>query len=108
MMRAVTPFVLTTTDSFGANVILNLPAGAYNVEVRYLGYRAETREVTVGTEEEPAAANLGLVAIPLKRAAIEVTAAGPLVVATRTGSQTVKQREHAGGRSDSDGLGVHA
>src|SRR5207249_493025 len=77
-------------------VVHNLPAGAYNVEVRYLGYRAETREVTVGTEEEPAAANFRLVAIPLNLAAIEVTTAVPLAVDTRTGNQIFKQNDYHG------------
>src|SRR6059036_2579873 len=85
-----------TTDAFGRYVIHNLPAGAYNVEVRYLGYRAETREVTVGSEERPAAANFRLVAIPLNLAAIEVTTAVPLAVDTRTGNQIFKQNDYHG------------
>src|SRR5438876_7366467 len=56
-MRAVATVAITTTDAFGRYVIPNLPPGAYNVEVRSLGYRAETREGTVGTVQEPAAAN---------------------------------------------------
>src|SRR3989449_593653 len=96
VMRAGATVAITTTDAFGRYVIHNLPAGAYNVEVRYLGYRAETREVTVGTEEEPAAANFRLVAIPLNLAAIEVTTAVPLAVDTRTGNQIFKQNDYHG------------
>src|SRR5256712_4754064 len=96
VMRAGATVAITTTDAFGRYVIHNLPAGAYNVEVRYLGYRAETREVTVGTEEEPAAANFRLVAIPLNLAAIEVTTAVPLAVDTRTGNQIFQPDDHHG------------
>src|SRR2546422_5651318 len=33
---------ITTTDAFGPHVLHNLPAGAYSVDVRYPGYRADT------------------------------------------------------------------
>src|SRR6266699_2173393 len=38
---------IATTDAFGRYVVHNLAAGAYAVEVRYLGYRAMTHGVTV-------------------------------------------------------------
>src|SRR2546425_6117320 len=96
VMRAGATVAIATTDAFGRYVIHNLPAGAYTVEIRYLGYRAETRQVTVGTEDEPAAANFRLVAIPLNLAAIEVTTAVPLAVDTRTGNQIFKQNDYHG------------
>src|SRR2546423_2202808 len=36
------------TDAFGRYVVHNLPAGAYQVEVRYLGYHAQRHDVSVG------------------------------------------------------------
>src|SRR2546427_242227 len=38
---------IATTDAFGRYVVHNLAGGAYAVEVRYLGYRAVTQDVTV-------------------------------------------------------------
>ena len=94
--RAGATVAITTTDAFGRYVIHNLPAGAYTVEVRYLGYRAETREVTVQGEDQRAAADFRLVAIPLNLSAVEVTAAVPLAVDTRTGNQIFKQNDYHG------------
>jgi len=94
--RAGATVAITTTDAFGRYVIHNLPAGAYNVEVRYLGYRAETREVTVQGEDQRAATDFRLVAIPLNLSAVEVTAAVPLAVDTRTGNQIFKQNDYHG------------
>src|SRR2546426_6511074 len=96
VMRAGATVAITTTDAFGRYVIHNLPAGAYNVEVRYLGYRAETREVTVQGDDQRAAADFRLVAIPLNLSAVEVTAAVPLAVDTRTGNQIFKQNDYHG------------
>src|SRR5207245_9268524 len=96
VMRAGGTVAIATTDAFGRYVIHNLPAGAYTVEVRYLGYRAETREVTVQGEDQRAAADFRLVAIPLNLSAVEVTAAVPLAVDTRTGNQIFKQRDYHG------------
>src|SRR2546430_4685152 len=96
VMRAGATVAITTTDAFGRYVIHNLPAGAYSVEVRYLGYRAETREVTVQGEDQRAAADFRLVAIPLNLSAVEVTAAVPLAVDTRTGNQIFKQNDYHG------------
>src|SRR5213594_3441276 len=41
----------TVTNAFGRYVIHNLPAGVYRVEVRYLGYRAQTHDLSVGATE---------------------------------------------------------
>src|SRR5213593_3064077 len=62
LTRAGSTVAVATTDAFGRYVIHNLPAGAYRVEVRYLGYRALTRDVTVQGEDQRAAADFRLVA----------------------------------------------
>jgi hypothetical protein len=85
-----------TTDAFGRYVIHNLPAGAYTVEVRYLGYRAETRDVSVAAAEGLSLANFRLVPLPINLSAVEVTSTVPIAVDTRTGDQVFKQNDYHG------------
>lgn len=85
-----------TTDAFGRYVIHNLPAGSYSVEVRYLGYRAETRDVAIGATEGTSHADFRLVPLPINLSAVEVTSAVPLAVDTRTGNQIFKQNDYHG------------
>ena len=85
-----------TTDAFGRFVIHNLPAGAYSVEVRYLGYRAETRDVSVAADEGLSLTNFRLVPLPINLSAVEVTSTVPLAVDTRTGDQVFKQNDYHG------------
>src|SRR3989454_8465467 len=68
--RAGSTVATATTDAFGRYVIHNLPAGGYTIEVRYLGYRAVTRDVTVGPGDETAAADFRLVPLPLNLSAV--------------------------------------
>jgi TonB dependent receptor/Carboxypeptidase regulatory-like domain len=85
-----------TTDAFGRFVIHNLPAGAYSVEVRYLGYRAEMRDLSVAADEGLSLANFRLVPLPINLSAVEVTSTVPLAVDTRTGDQVFKQNDYHG------------
>ena len=85
-----------TTDPFGRYVVHNLPLGAYRVEVRYLGYRAEMHDVSVGAAEGVSRADFRLVPLPINLAAVEVTSAVPLAVDTRTGNQIFKQNDYHG------------
>jgi TonB dependent receptor/Carboxypeptidase regulatory-like domain len=87
---------IATTDAFGRYVVHNLPAGSYGVEVRYLGYRPETRDVTVGTTEGLSRADFHLVPLPINLSAVEVTSVVPLAVDTRTGNQVFKQNDYHG------------
>src|SRR5881409_3839869 len=50
-IRAGNTIATATTDAFGRYVIHNLPAGSYSVEVRYLGYRPEARDIAVAQTE---------------------------------------------------------
>ena len=84
------------TDAFGRFIIHNLPPGDYTVEVRYLGYHAVTRTVTLGATQAALAVDLRLVPIPLNLEAVEVKAAVPLAVDTRTGDQIFKQNDYHG------------
>ncbi len=86
----------TVTDAFGRYVVHNLPAGAYRVEVRYLGYRAQTHDVSVGATEGFSRADFRLAPLPINLSAIEVATAVPLAVDTRTGNQIFKQNDYHG------------
>src|SRR5213593_2862961 len=96
LTRAGSTVAVATTDAFGRYVIHNLPAGEYTIEVRYLGYRAVSRDVTVGPGDEPTAADFRLVPLPLNLSAVEVKAAVPLAVDTRSGNQIFKQNDYHG------------
>jgi hypothetical protein len=85
-----------TTDAFGRYVIHNLAAGAYSVEARYLGYRSETRDVTIGAGDGFAQADFRLVSLPINLSAVEVTSTVPLAVDTRTGNQVFEQNDYHG------------
>ena len=96
VLRGANTIATTTTDAFGRYVIHNLPAGSYSVEVRYLGYRAETRDVSVAATEGLSPADFRMVPLPINLSAVEVTSAVPLAVDTRTGNQVFKQNDYHG------------
>src|SRR5438132_1260553 len=87
---------IATTDAFGRFVVHNLPAGSYRVEVRYLGYRPETREVSIGATEGLSRADFHMVPLPINLSAVEVTSVVPLAVDMRTGNQVFKQNDYHG------------
>ena len=86
----------TTTDAFGRFVVHNLTAGTYLVEIRYLGYRPASREVSVTDTGAALALDIRLAPIPINLEAVEVQAAVPLSVDTRTGNQIFKQNDYHG------------
>lgn len=94
ILRGGNTVAVATTDAFGRYVIHNVPAGSYSVEVRYLGYRPETRDVAIGNAV--ARADFRLVPLPINLSAVEVTSAVPLAVDTRTGNQIFKQNDYHG------------
>ncbi|HWC75139.1 MAG TPA: TonB-dependent receptor [Gemmatimonadales bacterium] len=83
------------TDAFGRYVIHNLAPGTYRVEVRFLGYRAQSHDVSIGSEPF-SRADFKLSPIPVNLAAVEVATAVPLAVDTRTGNQIFKQNDYHG------------
>ena len=96
MVRNGNTIATTTTDAFGRYVIHNVPAGSYSVEVRYLGYRSEARNVAIGATDALARADFRLVPLPINLSAVEVSSAVPLAVDTRTGNQIFKQNDYHG------------
>ncbi len=96
VIREGNTIATATSDAFGRYVIHNLPAGSYNVEVRYLGYRPEARSLAVGQTESLAKADFRLVPLPVNLSAVEVTSSVPLAVDTRSGNQVFKQNDYHG------------
>src|SRR2546425_12020245 len=96
VLRGGNTVAAATTDAFGRYVIPNVPAGSYSVEVRYLGYRPETRNVAIGATDALARTDFRLVPLPINLSAVEVTSAVPLAVDTRTGNQIFKQNDYHG------------
>ena len=96
ILRGGNTIAATTTDAFGRYVIHNVPAGSYSVEVRYLGYRSEARNVAIGTTDALARVDFHLVPLPINLSAVEVASAVPLAVDTRTGNQIFKQNDYHG------------
>src|SRR5258707_6161900 len=94
VLRGTEVVAVTTTDPFGRFTIHNLNAGPYTVEARFLGFRAGRRDVTVA--EGLMALDFPLTPVPLEIAAVEVKAAVPLAVDTRTGDQVFKQNDYHG------------
>jgi hypothetical protein len=95
VIQAGRTVAVTFTDAFGRYVVHNLAAGSYVVEGRYLGFRAQQREVTIGATTPPAV-DFRLVPLPVNLSAVEVKAAVPLAVDTRTGNQVFKQNDYHG------------
>jgi hypothetical protein len=79
----------TLTDAFGRYRAHNLPAGTYVLSVHFIGFKAFTTTVTMGNEDVTVNVKLGSAAVEL--AAVQVTAAGPIAVDTRTGDQTFSE-----------------
>src|SRR2546422_2521234 len=96
VLRGGNTIATTTTDAFGRYVIHNVPAGSYSVEVRYLGYRSDVRNVAIGATDALARADFRLVPLPINLSAVEVSSAVPLAVDTRTGNQIFKQNDYHG------------
>ena len=95
ILRGTALVAVATTDAFGWFIVHNLPAGAYAVEVRYLGFRQAHRDVTV-TGDQATPVDLRLAPVPISLAAVEVTGTVPLAVDTRTGNQIFKQNDYHG------------
>src|SRR2546426_7903033 len=91
VLRGGNTVAAATTDAFGRYVIHNVPAGSYSVEVRYLGYRSETRNVAIGNAV--ARADFRLVPLPINLSAVGGTSAGPPPPGTRARGPNLQQKE---------------
>jgi len=95
ILQGSTIVATTETDPFGRFVVHNLSDGDYTVAVRYLGFHEATQHVTLAGGQE-VTVQLRLAATPVNLEAIEVNAAVPLAVDTRTGNQVFKQNDYHG------------
>jgi hypothetical protein len=86
----------TITDDFGRYRAHNLDVGAYVVSVHALGFRAQARPLAVDGSGTEIRLDFRLATVALNLAAIEVKAASPLAVNTRTGDQVFKQDDYHG------------
>ncbi len=89
----------TETDQFGHFIVHNVPSGTYAIEVRMIGFRAESRTVTVTTDGR---VNLtfSLAPIATQLEALTITAQAPIAVDTRSGNQVYKQNDYHGAPSN--------
>ena len=80
----------TQTDAFGHFVVHNLPDGSYAVRVRFIGFAPATRSVVISGSRTQTV-NVALVESTVQLTTVEVNAASPIAVDTRTGDQTFSQ-----------------
>jgi hypothetical protein len=86
----------TSTDAFGRYRAHNLPNGTYTVNARFIGFRAETKTVTVIDASGDISTNFSLSSVATSLSAVTITAAVPLAIDTRTGDQRFKQDQYHG------------
>jgi hypothetical protein len=86
----------TTTDDFGRYRAHNLDVGTYAMSVHGLGFRAQTRSITISGGAGTMRADFLLVPAVLNLQAIEVRASTPLALNTRTGDQVFNQDDYHG------------
>ena len=85
----------TVTDQFGRFIIHDLALGEYSVTVRLIGFRPESRAVSIRDGVTHTVA-FRLSSIPVNLQAITVTAQSPIAVDTRSGDQVFKQNDFHG------------
>src|SRR5579862_688093 len=82
-------------DQFGRFTAHNLPAGTYQLTVRYIGFREVTRSVTVGGSDLTGI-NFAMAPVAATLSAITVSATVPIQVDTRTGDQVFQEQDFHG------------
>jgi TonB dependent receptor/Carboxypeptidase regulatory-like domain len=88
--------VRSQTDASGRFRIHNLPDGAYEVEVRLVGFRPATNQLTIGGSGQDTDLSVGLVPSVAQLQELGTTAPLPVAVDTRTGNQIFKQDNYHG------------
>jgi hypothetical protein len=87
------------SDQFGHFIVHNVPSGQYTLDVRFIGFRAEHRAVTV-TNGDRTNLTFDLAPVATQLEALTVTAQAPIAVDTRTGNQVYKQNDYHGAPSN--------
>jgi hypothetical protein len=96
IMRGTEVVANTSTDSFGRYTVHNIAPGTYTVTARFLGFARASKPVTVGESEADTRVDFALDAVAVSLQEVQVTAAVPLAVDTRTGDQRFKQDQYHG------------
>jgi hypothetical protein len=87
----------STTDAFGRFIVHNIGAGSYSIGVHLLGFRPISRPLTIGASASGIEQlRFAMSPIGLNLDAVQVTAAVPISVDTRTGDQVFKQNDYHG------------
>jgi hypothetical protein len=86
----------TLSDAFGRFVLHNVSSGSYTITVRMLGFRAISRPLAIAAASPAPTLHFAMAPITASLAAMQVTAAVPVSVDTRTGDQVFKQQDFHG------------
>jgi hypothetical protein len=91
--------VNSESDQFGRFIIHNLPPGEYAIAVRMIGFRAESRTITLSIASRE---NLTFTLVPVatQLEALTITAQSPIAIDTRSGNQVYKQNDYHGAPSN--------
>ncbi|MFI5238685.1 MAG: carboxypeptidase regulatory-like domain-containing protein [Gemmatimonadales bacterium] len=100
ILRGSQIVVNATADAFGRYTAHEIPAGTYVVGVRFIGFRAESRTVTIGASPADQRVDFTLPAVALSLSAVSVSASVPLAVDTRSGDQRFQQDQYHGAPSN--------
>lgn len=85
----------TQTDAFGRFTVHDLPDGTFVVRIRFIGFTPVARTIVI-RDGKAGALNVALVATTVTLTSVEINAASPIAVDTRTGDQTYsQQRSHS-------------
>ncbi len=93
--RGATVIARVTADQFGSWRVHDLAPGAYLVEARLIGFRPQSRPVTIGAAPADVTMDLKLVPAVVQLNELGVTAS-PVALNTRTGDQVFKESDYQG------------
>jgi hypothetical protein len=83
-------------DPNGRFRVHNLAPSRYSVHARFIGFRPESRDITLEPDGATVAVNFALVAVPITLSAVSVTTQEPLAIDTRSGNQVFQEIDYHG------------
>ena len=89
-----------STDAFGRYTAHNLAPGNYTITARFIGFRADSRPISVADGAGDIRLDFKLASVTVSLEAVTITAAVPLAIDTRTGDQRFKQDQYHGAPSN--------